>query len=121
MRFYLHDKLLPQLDPEILNQLGVDREEFIHNVIYGELTRDPSAYDESVIVSMDDFLVQHLSYQDYDYFLANMAMRLAYEDDYIKAQGVVARYLRPILKHHDYGFDLRILSGHGYVVDLNHC
>ena len=121
MRFYLRDTLLPSLDKEILNQLGVGRDEFIQNVIYGELTRDPSAYDESVICSMDDFLIQNLSASEYDYFLANMGLRLTYETDYVRTQEAVARYLKPLLKHHNYEFDLRLNPNHGHIVDLTRC
>lgn len=121
MRFYLRDTLLPTLDKEILNQLGVGRDEFIQNVIYGELTRDPSAYDESVICSMDDFLVQNLSASEYDYFLANMGLRLTYETDYVRTQEAVARYLKPLLKYHNYEFDLRLNPNHGHIVDLTRC
>lgn len=121
MRFYLRDTLLPTIDPIMLNQLGVGRDEFIHSVIYGELTRDPLAYDESVIMTMDDFLVQNLSESEYDYFLTNMGMRLTYENDYVRVQETVARYLKPILKQGDYVFDLRLNPNHGYFVDLTRC
>ena len=121
MRFYLRDTLLPELDSGILNILGVGRDEFVQNVIYGELTRDPTAYDESVICSMDDFLVQNLTQMEYDYFLGNMGMRLTYEDNYVKTQETVARYLKPLLKHYDYQFDLRLNPNHGHYVELVSC
>lgn len=118
MRFYLADKLIPALDGIVLNQLGVGREEFIHNVIYGELTRDPSAYDESVIMSMDDFLLQSLSWTEYGYFLNNMGLRLAFENDYINVQSLVAQYIKPLMNTDNYLFDLRITRNHGFMVDL---
>lgn len=118
MRFYLRDALLPEIDKEILNQLGVDRDEFVQNVIYGELTRDPSAYDESVICSMDDFLVQNLTELEYAYFMTHRAQLMIYEQDYIRMQTMVARYLKPLLKHGHYKFDLRLQPNHGHYVDL---
>ncbi|MNG00040.1 hypothetical protein D3C85_107770 [compost metagenome] len=118
MRFYLRDALLPEIDKEILNQLGVDRDEFVQNVIYGELTRDPSAYDESVICSMDDFLVQNLTELEYAYFMTHRAQLMIYEQDYIRMQTMVARYLKPLLKHGHYEFDLRLQPNHGHYVDL---
>ena len=121
MRFYIRDTLLPPIDAEILNQLGVDRDEFLQSVIYGELTRDPSAYDESVIMAMDDFLVQHLSELDYAYFITHRAQLLVYEDNYIRAQKTIARYLYPLLKHGNYDFDLRLNPNHGHYVDLIRC
>lgn len=121
MRLYIRDTLLPPVDKQVLEQLGVGRDEFMQNVIYGELTRDAQAYDESVIMCMDDFLVQNMSPMDYDYFLNNMAMRLAYEQDYVRTQETVARYLKPLLKHGDYVFDLRLVPNHGHYVDLTRC
>lgn len=121
MRFYIRDTLLPPIDPEILNQLGVGRDEFIQNVIYGELTRDPSAYDESVICAMDDFLVQNLTELEYAYFITHRAQLLIYEENYIRTQVTVARYLKPILKHGNYEFDLRLNPNHGHYVDLTRC
>lgn len=118
MRFYLRDDLLPPLDKEVLNRLGVGRDEFIQNVIYGELTRDPFAYDESVIMCMDDFLVQNLTELEYAYFMNHMAVRLAYEDDYIRMQNVIARYLRPALRYNNCDYDLRLRPGHGHYVDI---
>ena len=118
MHFYLRDDLLPPLDKEVLHRLGVGRDEFIQNVIYGELTRDPFAYDESVIMCMDDFLVQNLTELEYAYFINHKAICLAYEDDYIRMQNVVARYLRPALKYNNCDYDLRLRPGHGHYVDI---
>lgn len=118
MRFYLRDALLPPLDQEVLNRLSVDRDVFVQNVIYGELTRDPFAYDESVIMCMDDFLVQNLSELEYAYFMNHTAIRVAYEDDYIRMQNIVARYLRPVLKYNNCEYDLRLNPNHGHYVDV---
>jgi hypothetical protein len=121
MRLYIRDALLPPVDKDILDQLGVDRDEFLSSVIYGELTRDPSDYDASVICSMDDFLVQHLTELEYAYFRVHKAQLLAYEDNYLRAQAMVARYLKPIIKHGNYDFDLRLNPNHGHYVDLTRC
>jgi hypothetical protein len=121
IRFYLRDTLLPAVDKCILEQLGVDRDEFVQAVIYGELTRDPSAYDESVICSMDDFLVQHLTELEYAYFMTHRAQLMVYEEDYIRIQKAVARYLHPLLKYGNYDFDLRLAPKHGHIVDLIRC
>jgi hypothetical protein len=121
MRLYIRDTLLPPVDKDILDQLGVDRDEFFNNVLYGELTRDPLDYEASVICSMDDFLVQHLTEMEYAYFMVHKAQLMAYEENYIRAQIAVARYLKPILKHGNYDFDLRVNPNHGHYVDLIRC
>jgi hypothetical protein len=115
MRIYIPDDTLPAVSPQVLSLLGLSREDFIQNVIYGELTRDPYDYDASVVCAMDDFLIQNLSNQEYERFMRNHIPMLTYEDDYIRVQKVIARYVRRI----DFqSFDMRLFH-RGYGIELN--
>ncbi|MND14815.1 hypothetical protein D3C81_957340 [compost metagenome] len=115
MRIYIPDDTLPVISANVLALLGLSREDFIQNVIYGELTRDPYDYDASVVCSMDDFLIQNLTNHEYERFMRSQIPMIAYEADYIRVQQVIARYLKRI----DFGsFDMRLFH-RGYGIELN--
>lgn len=120
MQIYIPDRLFPQIENRVLGYIEVGRDVFILSALYDELMSDPTAYDESVCVAMDDFLVQNLTNDQYRGIFSERYLLSAYERCYVTVREIAAQYLKKLIQDHDCTFEIRHgLNNKGYWIDLS--
>lgn len=105
------------MDQTVLNKIGMGHIDFTLSVIHGELTQDPLAYDESLIMAMDEILVNNMCQDDYFAFHTDHRVLRHYEYVYSLGRRVARQHLAKLLRNRDWSFELKH-TDHGYLIDI---
>jgi len=114
---YIPDSHFPVMEQRILNMLGMGRADFILNVLHGELTHDPMAYDESLVMAMDEVLVDNMCNDEYYAFHNDHRMLRHYEYVYGLTRRIARQYVGKLMRNRDWSFDLKH-TDRGYLIDI---
>ncbi len=91
--------------------------DFTLTMIHGELTHDPLAYHESLVMAMDEILVNQMCKDDYYAFHTERDLLQHYEYVYGLGRRVCRPYLAKLMHHRDWSFDLNH-TDRGYLIEI---